>query len=405
MGKGIERMLRGSVWSLLTVLIVSGQVYADTFHLRGGGSIDGKWLNPDREPGGAYDIRTEVGLLRLAAAQVTRVTVTTAERARYEALLPKMPDTVAGHWKMAEWCREQGLGAEREFHLEGVLRHEPDHADARRILGYVKVDGEWTTQDAQMEARGYVRYRGRWTLPQEMEADKRAEEAEQQVKDWRRKIKIWSSQLGGRRGDTAYDNIMAINDPMAADGLADLLFATGDSALQVALIGKLAKMQTGVSAGALIDGALQMESEELRVRCLDGLEAYGAERAAMEFVRQLKNPDNVMVRRAAVGLGRLPNPNAIRPLIEALITTHRVQISSGNPGQTNVGFGSGQGISGNSFSAGGGPKHRDIDVQNREVLDALIKMTGQNYQFDEVAWLDWWAVRSMPAYVDLRHGE
>ena len=82
----------------------------------------------------------------------------------YEKWLPKMPDTAEGNWIMADECRKRGLASQRELHLEGVLKHDPEHAAARKTLGYGKVDGRWVKTEDWMTDRGYVRHRGSWRL-------------------------------------------------------------------------------------------------------------------------------------------------------------------------------------------------------------------------------------------------
>ena len=85
-------------------------------------------------------------------------------------------DTAAAQWELAQWCREHKLSAEREVHLRRVIELDPDHVEARRALGYSKIDGQWTTQEEAMTKRGYVRYKGQWKTPQEVEiAEEQAE--------------------------------------------------------------------------------------------------------------------------------------------------------------------------------------------------------------------------------------
>lgn len=57
--------------------------------------------------------------------------------------------------------------------FEAVLVDEPDHALARRKLGYERVDGAWLTREAAHRARGLVRFGGRWMLPAQVEQNAR----------------------------------------------------------------------------------------------------------------------------------------------------------------------------------------------------------------------------------------
>ena len=53
---------------------------------------------------------------------------------------------MAGHLAAAEWCEEQNLPEQRRAHLSRVLDFEPDQPFAREELGFVRVAGDWKTQ-------------------------------------------------------------------------------------------------------------------------------------------------------------------------------------------------------------------------------------------------------------------
>ena len=40
---------------------------------------------------------------------------------------------------------------------------------------------------------------------------------------------------------------------------------------------------------------------------------------------------------------------------------------------------------------GGGPKYIHRDITNQAVLDALVALTGHNFNFDKEAWIYWYA--------------
>jgi hypothetical protein len=63
--------------------------------------------------------------------------------------------------------------------------------------------GKWITQEEIMTSRGYVRYKGDWLLPQEvelLEAGRRNDLAE---KEWIANLKRWREWLAGDKADTA----------------------------------------------------------------------------------------------------------------------------------------------------------------------------------------------------------
>ncbi|MCX7703243.1 MAG: tetratricopeptide repeat protein [Planctomycetota bacterium] len=50
------------------------------------------------------------------------------------------------HYKLALWCKEQGKEKEAIEHLQIVIKLNPEHGDARRLLGFVKKDGKWVKE-------------------------------------------------------------------------------------------------------------------------------------------------------------------------------------------------------------------------------------------------------------------
>jgi hypothetical protein len=61
--------------------------------------------------------------------------------------------------------------------------------------------------------------------------------------------------------------------------------------------------------------------------------------------------------------------------------------------------------SGSGLSMGGGPKPVKVKARNEQVLEALVKLTGANFQWDVAAWREWLAAQAVPPPdVDLRRG-
>jgi hypothetical protein len=90
-----------------------------------------------------------------------------AYRERAEALAS---DDATGHYQLGLWCSQKGLENEARLEFERVMAIEPDHAGARRELGYVKHHDRWLTRDEGMRAKGLVLHEGRWLLPEEVRA-------------------------------------------------------------------------------------------------------------------------------------------------------------------------------------------------------------------------------------------
>ncbi len=54
-------------------------------------------------------------------------------------------DDLPGHLSLAFWCREMKLNEEATREFRQVIALDPDHSEARKALGYRKVDGRWRT--------------------------------------------------------------------------------------------------------------------------------------------------------------------------------------------------------------------------------------------------------------------
>jgi hypothetical protein len=179
---------------------------AEIFILKSGGRVEGKHLNPDRERGQPYYLRTESGVrLALADGAVARVIVKSELDKQYDALAAKLENTVEAHWNLAEWCKEAGLLDQRKRHLQAVIALDPNHEEARKALGYQKFGSRWLTQDEHMQSLGYLRYKGAWRLRQEIEVASRQEQEELAVKKLRKDVRLWLDQIasGGRLAESA----------------------------------------------------------------------------------------------------------------------------------------------------------------------------------------------------------
>jgi hypothetical protein len=154
---------------------------------------------------------------------------------------------------------------------------------------------------------------------------------------------------------------------------------------------------------ALVNVSLADPNEDFRQLALDLLIKSGRPALATPYVRALTNKDNEIVNRAAAALGRIRDRDTIGPLIDALITTHKVKVGEGNPDQHAYSFSS----DGSAFSfGGGGPKIVSQAVRNRAVLDALITMSGgTSFDYDQDQWRGWLAAQAKVNAVDVRRDQ
>ena len=138
-----------------------------------------------------------------------------------------------------------------------------------------------------------------------------------------------------------------------------------DSAPPVRLlyVEALAKIDTPEAARALAIASISDPVEEVRLTCLDRLQTKKRPDVVAYFVGKLKDKKstNEVINLAGVALGRMKDPSAIGPLIDALVTVHKFKIvKPGGDNATSGTFGTGPGGrgapgGGMGLSAGGGP--------------------------------------------------
>ncbi len=383
---------------------------AEVFLLRTGGRVEGEWLNPQRAQADDYLLRTIAGVqLSLGGPQVQRVLTTSDVQKQYEEILHKSPTTVAGHWQMAQWCKDAGLTAQRKFHLEAIIKQETDHEEARLALGYGRfATGGWMTPDEYMLRQGYVKSRGQWKLPQEIEIEARQREFDIADKHWRSQLKTWLGNLDSKkRAGEALQSIQGIRDPAAANAVADAL-ADKELPKDVRLmcLDVLGKLPPGLAIDTLIRLSLHDPDEGLRERCLAEIKRQGPQRAIPVFIKELSSKENYLVKRAAIGLHVLGASSATQALIDALITTHK-QVVKGNPGQMTTSFGGGGDTGGlGGMSMGAKTQVFKSEVQNEEVLSALASLhPGVNFGYNKADWRRWFMTSKTTIGADLRRGE
>jgi HEAT repeat protein len=387
----------------LSVLLFSATASADVFVLGSGGRIEGELVNAEEKPRVKFVVRTAPGAtITLAATQVKDVVRTSPVAAEYEALRHKQPDTAAGHMTLANWCRDNKLEAERKLHLERVVELDAEHREARGQLGYSYLGGQWRTRTDFMASLGKVQHKGEWMYPQEIEILQRRDEATKVRQQWVADLRRWRDWLGGPKDQTARQNIETIADPAALPALQQALNEEQSDDVRVMILRAIARIDSFDGLLMLAQRALTDPSEEVRATSLDLLVEAPQPAIVNYFMQQLHSKDNAVVNRAAYGLMRFKDERAIGPLIDALVTSHKFAVTTGNPGG---GINAGQGPGGVGLGMGGKTTIHQLELKNQPVLDALIVLSGgqANYTFNIEAWKQWFAGRKKHTF-DARRG-
>ncbi|HEY6563613.1 MAG TPA: hypothetical protein VIY86_03915, partial [Pirellulaceae bacterium] len=357
--KPVRRIASWSIPRFVPLLIgLAGcsPLWSETFVLKDGGRVEGEWLNADAHAPEHYKIRLDGGgELMLEAARVARVIPISPQSRQYRAWLGKMPPTAEGNWQLAKWCLRNGLPEERAFHLDEVLRLDPNHAEVRRVLGFKYVDGEWILADDLMLARGFVKHKGRWRLPQDVALLEARDATTQQIASLKKQLRLWRKAVGTERESEAISELERLQDPLATPLVIEAWEREESLPMALTWIRVLGNLPGAGASAALVRGSLDSPLKDLRHACLDQLERRGPPFPVALYCHALTSSQNARVRHAAAALERLGDASAILPLIRALVTEHREVLVEADPNRMNAAFGSGTNSSGTGFSTGNRP--------------------------------------------------
>ncbi len=141
------------------VLLLAAGASADEVLLVDGGKIVGKATRVGDE----VVVTTPHGETRVKADAVKSITVGRTVWDDYADKLKALDaKDAAAQVALGDWCKEHGLGVESQTHWKKALAVDPDQADARKRLGFIRYDDKWLTVDDYYKARGFVKVDGEW---------------------------------------------------------------------------------------------------------------------------------------------------------------------------------------------------------------------------------------------------
>ncbi len=394
---------------VITSMASAGRATAEILVLGGGGQVSGEIVESPTAEQPRFVIQTALGRVTLAKAQVVEVVHQLPSEIEYEKIKDDYPDTLEGHWQLAEWCRENFLSAQRNVHLRRILEFDPNHAAARRILGFRQVGDRWVTRNQLMIERGMVRDANRWVMPQEKQLRAERRKRELAERDWMRKLKRWRAWLDGDKAGQAVESIRTIDDPFACRAIDQRISDEPNLRVRSLYLTALANIGTPRANAILVDRSLEDDNEELRMTALEYLAKEKQPEVVSRYIGALQSKENHVVNRAAVGLKSMGHLASVPALIDALWTTHKFQYDSGrSPGAITSTFDptgknpSSVGGGGAFTFGGGGPTVMIQTMQNPAVLDALIGLTNQNFDYDQRQWKHWLASRKRTESINAR---
>jgi hypothetical protein len=397
-----------TTWAGLVLIGCCRLAAADTVELSGGGHLSGKVTRLAEQKIVIVQVDDDIRVA-LPENRVRRV-ITSDRLAEYERFAAAAGDDAERHYKLARWC----VGAKdfpgdanhyRQYHMQRAIELDPEHAEARASLDYIKEKGQWIRKDELFRRRGMVRSGGQWELPEVVAATGWQDAADETAKRWIKEITRRTAVITRGRGKTeeAWQSLAAIEDPLAADGVARQLLdsrGTQDQSRQLRMlwIDLLGRFRNGSAVKALVLAGIDEPDNVIREAALTKLQEYGSGSAVATYLPMLKSNDNAIVNRAARALSWFPDPELALTYVDALVTKHKHEVLPG--AGTQAGFsddGSG------AFSTGGKKQVIVTTEKNPPVLGLLnLVEPDANYGYDEVAWREHFAAKLTAYEGDLR---
>jgi len=250
-----------------------------------------------------------------------------------------------------------------------------------------------------------ISVKGKWTLPESYAREKRIDDANDASNLWnkrfaRLKTTYIKSLRTGKNSEEAYAALQAINDPMAANAIADALDESDGPKLRRLYVQKLGQFKNSTAVRALVQIGLYDADDNLRLLAIDQLKDYGASSAVLTCLPVLKDDKQkpAAVTAALRLLNHFPDPELWQNYIDALVTEHKTIIPPGPAmqfGQNNRG--------GAGAQMGGKAKVKIDKVRNAGAVELLKTIApGVDYRYDEAAWRSHFASQLMGSTSDLR---
>lgn len=197
----------------LVVLAAAAAAWGDEVQLTNGRKLEGIIIADRKQPTKVV-LEVGAGIVVLDSKEVSSVakgrTLLHEYYERWDGV--KESRKARDFHDLAVWAREGKLVKFVRPLCEKAIALEPDHAGARKDLGYSRVGGKWLTHEEAMTASGMVPFEGRWISPAEkaliekgrLEAKERrmaadAERERRRVEDRERREKVLQEQAEALR--------------------------------------------------------------------------------------------------------------------------------------------------------------------------------------------------------------
>ncbi len=382
---------------------------ADKVILKDGGEVIGKVVVTETE----VEVTVREGMkVSIPKDQVKEIIFEKTPVEEFEERLAKIDaEDAAGFYELGLWAREQGLKEEARRTFEKVIKLAPDHAGARKELGYIRHEGEWVLYEEAMKDKGLVRYKGRWVTPEkkkELEEEAAAAKLQKRVR-WL--ITLLASESQDKVAKAA-EEYSKIDSPHALPALKKGA-RHRKAFIRMLTIHVYGNFDSELVTKPLIGRALHDGDKEVRAEAVKVLLEIKSQTAYITLLDNFFYSKDGDVRvRAMDALGGLKDKNSVEPLIEAVSFTIK-RVASVPVGAPNTYIGTqsrrvvgyshlidshGRTVSvpvlgGLSTGIGPGRSGEVVDdvIFNLGARLALREMTGHDFNYEKQEWREWFA--------------
>ncbi len=195
--------------SLLILISLPAPASSDVYYLRDGGKVEGVGV----DLGDRVVITVPLGSITVLKTEILRVVKKKSIIDLYREERARTAQTADARHTLALWCESAGLHKQVRIHLREVLAIDPNHAAARKRLGFRRVGNRWMTDDEYHEWKGEIRFRGKWMPPETVAAILQAEVLQKKLAA--RRQQLANNPQGGNPpgGNQAAGNSPAGNSP------------------------------------------------------------------------------------------------------------------------------------------------------------------------------------------------
>lgn len=329
--------------------------------------------------------------------EIEKLAAADPKLAEYRRLCERGVNTVAGHFKAANWCRQNGLPDEERMHLRIVLEMDPDNKNALKRLDLVHYRGRFVTAAEKEQLEAY---------------DKESEAAD---KVFREKLDDLYEQFTATEGDASeviLTQLATFNDPMAVPALLAQMDRENE-AFAIAAVRALAEIPGQDAVEALMRVALSAKGEATRAAAAKELSKLSLHDYVPQLLALLMVPVEGSVSVNTLPDGTIQYTKTIyregatedvemnrnttirsRPLVgrepilskEPVIRRSRpTYIERQYPHQLRR-----VAIDAKRFQQSVDETNRRIDTRNEPIIGLLRDATGQEEKGAPQSWWDWW---------------